>query len=138
MTDNILNRIKVEIKRTYYTFDRYKSLSTFALLYHEKELSVEQLATYVRISDKLIKIDDNHYFINFAFTSQEDAFKAAQNLLLYLDNFFNSRTSCIAIDTLNSKNTSQMVISRLTQILHETRKNSYSRIEYEDILNGLI
>ncbi len=138
MTDNILNRIKVEIKRTYYTHDRYKSLSTFALLYHEKKLGVEQLATYVRISDKLIKIDDNHYFINFAFTSQEDAFKAAQNLLLYLDNFFNSRTSCIAIDTLNSKNTTQMVVGKLTQILNETKKSSYSRIEYEDILNGLI
>ncbi len=138
MTDNIFNRIKIEVKRTYYTYERYKSESTFVLLYHEKELNPDQLAVYVRISDKFVKIDNNHYFINFAYTSQEDAFKASQNLLLYLDNYFNDRTSCIAIDIFKSSSTAQAVISRLMQILKETKKSSYTRIEDEEILNGLI
>jgi len=138
MIDNIFNRIQVEIKRTYYINERYKSPSTFILMYHENPLSIEQLAVYVRISDKFVKIDDNHYFINFAFTSQEEAFKASQNLLLYLDNFFNNRKSCIAIDTFNSSISPHIVLKRLMQILKETKKSSYTRIEDESILNTKI
>lgn len=135
MTDNIFNRIELDIKRTYYTFDRYGAISTFVLLYHDKELSPEQLGSYVRISDKFVKIDSNHYFISFAFTSQENTFKAAQNLLQYLDNFFHNRTTCIAIDTFDTSKKPQMVYNRLMQILKETKKNSYTRIEDENILN---
>ncbi len=138
MTDSAFNRINIEIKRAYYTFQRYKSESTFVLLYHEKELSLEQLALYVRISDQFVRMDKNHYFINFAFTSEKDAFKASQNLLLYLDNYFNDRTTCIAIDTFNIMNSAQAVLSRLTQVLKETKKNSDVRIENDDILNGQI
>ncbi len=138
MTDNIFNRIKVEIARTYYTFSRYKTTSTFAMLYHENDLNVEQLAIYVRISDKFVKIDEHHYFINFVSTSHEDTFKASQNLLLYLDNYFNSRTSCIAIDTFNSSNSAKRVINQLMQIIKETKRNSYTRIEDEEILDAMV
>ncbi len=131
MTDSIFNRIQVEIKRTYYIYDRYKSASTFILVYHEDPLSVEQLAVYVRISDKFVRIDDNHYFINLAFTSQEDSIRASQNLLLYLDNFFNNKKSCIAIDTFNPSNSAQVVLDKLMQIL---KKDSYNRIKDESIL----
>ncbi|EDZ63368.1 hypothetical protein SMGD1_1474 [Sulfurimonas gotlandica GD1] len=138
MIESIFNRINVEIKRTYYTHERYNSKSTFALIYHEKALTPEELAVFVRISDKFVIIDENHCFINFTFTTQEDAFKASQNLLMYLDNHFNSRTTCIAIDTFNVLNSAKEVMNRLTQILKETRRNSYTRIEDEDILNGVL
>ena len=138
MTDNIFNRINVEIKRTYYIHERYKSDSTFAIIYYEKALTPIELSEFIRISDKFVQIDDNHCFMNFTFTTQEDAFKASQNLLMYLDGHFNSRTTCIAIDTFNTSNSPQVVINRLMQILQQTRKNSYSRIEDEDILNGFI
>ncbi|MDA7818158.1 hypothetical protein N9A28_08200 [Sulfurimonas sp.] len=135
MTDNIFNRIEIEIKRTYYTFDRYKADATFALIYHKEPLSIEELGSFVRISDKFVKIDDNHYFINFAFTTQEGTFKACQNLLMGMDNFFGSNTTCIAIDNFDTSKKPAMVYNRLMQILKEIQRSSYSRIEDENILN---
>ena len=136
MTESIFNRLKVQIKRTYYVYERYNTLATFVLIYHEKELTPKQLASFLRVSDQFIMLDDNHYFINFTYTSLQDAFKASQNLLLYLDNFFNDSTTCIAIDAFNTSYSPQIVLSRLKQILAETKKNSYSRIEDESILSG--
>ncbi|QSZ42232.1 hypothetical protein GJV85_08935 [Sulfurimonas aquatica] len=138
MNANIRNRLNIEIKKAYYVFTRYKSPCTFAILYHEEELHVAKLGEFVRISDHLLKVDDNHYFINFAFTEQNGAFKASQNLILYLDKHFNNRTSCIAVDTFDSTHSSTIVINRLMQILQEIKKDPYSRIEDENILNGLV
>ena len=138
MEDFIKNRLKIEINKAYYIAKRYKSLSTFAILYHKDILPVDILGKFVRISDHLLKIDDHHYFINFTFTHQEDAFKAAQNLLLYLDRHFNNRTSCIALDTFNITQSPTIVLNRLIQILHETKKSSYTRIEDENILNEIV
>lgn len=137
MTDNIFNRINIEVKRTYYSSDRYKSQSSFILLYHDQELTPQELGKFVRISDKFVEIDKNHYFINFAFTSQENAFKASQNLLHYLDNRFQNTSTCIALDNFDTSKTTRMVINRLEQILKETKKHSYTRIEDEEILNEL-
>ena len=127
----------VHINKTYYIYDRYNTIATFALMYHEKELSEEQLANYLRISDQFIKIDNNHYFITFTYCSQKDAFKASQNLLLHLDNFFHNASTCIAIDTFNTSYSPQVVLNRLKQILLEIRKSSYSRIEDEIILSEI-
>ncbi|MCX6074721.1 MAG: hypothetical protein NTY39_10410 [Campylobacterales bacterium] len=107
----------------------------FALLYHEEPLSVVELAKYVRTSDHLIKLDDQHYFIIFTFTSQENSYKASQNILHKLDRHFNNYTTCIALDTFNTSKEPQNVLNRLKQILIETRKNSYIRVEMEDILD---
>ena len=86
----------------------------------------------------LLKIDDNHYFITFYHTPHNEAFKASQNLILYLDNFFQNRTSCIAIDTFDTNNSQAIVYKRLIQILEVTRKTPYSRIEDENILDGYL
>jgi len=131
----ITNRINVLIKKTYYHYERFQVDSTFALLYHENPLSVVDLAQYVRISDQLMQVDDNHYFIIFAFTSHDNAYKAAQNIIHKLDNHFNATTSCIALDTFNATKSPQSVVNRLKQILVETRKNLFVRIETEDILD---
>jgi len=138
MQDHIKKRLEIEINKSYYTAKRYGAISTFVFLYHEKELPVAVLGKFVRISDHLLKIDDNHYFINFTFTEPEDAFKAAQNLLLYLDKHFNNRTSCIALDNFDTSQSPRIVLNRLMQILKETQKNSYTRIEDENILNEII
>ena len=98
----ITNRINVLIKKTYYHHERFQVDSTFALLYHENPLSVVEFSQYVRISDHLIQVDDHHYFIIFAFTSQDNAYKAAQNIIHKLDNHFNATSSCIALDTFNA------------------------------------
>lgn len=137
MDDYIKNRLKIEINKAYYTKKRYSVPSTFAILYHEKELDVAQLGKFVRISDHLLKMDDHHYFLNFAFTEQDGAFKASQNLIMYLDKYFNDTTSCVAIDTFDITLSPTIVLNRLMQILNETRKNSYTRIEDENILNEL-
>lgn len=131
----ISNRVNVLIKKTYYHHERFQVDSTFALLYHENPLSVVDLSKYVRISDQLIQIDDNHYFIIFAFTTQDNAYKASQNILHNLDNYFNATTSSIALDTFNSTKSPHSVLNRLQQILIETRKNPFIRIETEDILD---
>jgi len=138
MEERIKNRLKIEINKAYYSYKRYKVDSTFAILYHEQELPVDKLGKIVRLSDLLLKVDEHHYFINFVHTNHNNAFKAAQNLLLALDNYFNNNTSAIAIDTFDISQTPTLVINRLTQILKEIQKNPYTRIDDENILNEIV
>ena len=138
MSDAIFNRFEIEVTRAYYVSKRYETPSTFALLYFDKELSVEQLAIYLRVSDRFLLIDKNTYFINFTFTSQENTFKACQNLLLELDNLFNNRNSCIGIESLDINLSPKMLLNKLKQILKETQKSSYERLEDESILNHIV
>lgn len=135
MSFNILNRLGILVKKVYYTFDRFHVDATFALLYHEKPLDVVELSKYIRITDKVIQLDENHYFILLAFTSQKDSYKAAQNILSNLDQYLNNQTTYIALDTFNTSKSSTIVLTRLKQILAETRKSSYIRIETEDIFD---
>ncbi|PNV82461.1 MAG: hypothetical protein C0627_09860 [Sulfurimonas sp.] len=130
-----MNRVDVLIKKTYYIYKRFNVQATFAMLYHEKPLSVVELSEFIRVSDQLIELDENHYFIIFAFTSAENAYKASQNIVHKLDNHLNSTNSCIALDAFDVAKTPQNVFNRLKQILSETRKHSYARIEMEDILD---
>jgi len=138
MTDKVFKRFEIEIKKAYYIYERYKSISSFILLHHSHPLSVVELSALLRISDKILEIDEDTYFINFTHTPNQSTFKASQNLLLELDRHFNSRDSYIAIEELDIANTPRMVINKLMQILEETRKHSYSRIEDESILNTTI
>ena len=138
MDDRIKKRLEIEINKAYYSYKRYKVNTTFAILYHEKELTVDKLGSLVRISDLLLKIDEHHYFINFVHTNHNNAFKASQNLLLALDNYFNDTTSAIAIDTFDTTQTPNLVITRLNQILNEIQKNPYTRIDDENILNEIV
>jgi hypothetical protein len=117
MDEKLFNRLKILINKTYYTNKRYKIPATFAYLYHEKELSLDDLGKYVRKSDHFLKIDENHYFIHFAYTEQDHAFKACQNLLLYLDKHFNNTSSYIAVDTFDATKSPTVVFNRLQQIL---------------------
>jgi hypothetical protein len=135
MNPSILNRLNVLVKKTYYTYERFQVNATFALLYHEEPLSVVELAEYVRISDHLIQLDEQHFFIIFAFTSQENAYKASQNIIHKLDNYLNNCNTCIAIDSLDTSKTPQNVLHRLKQILIEVRKSCYIRVEMDDILD---
>lgn len=132
---DIVNRVNILVKKTYYTNERFEVDATFALLYHEHPLNVEDLARFVRISDHLMQIDEHHYFIIFAFTPQENAYKASQNIVYNLDLHFNDHTSCIALDTFDNSKSAHTVLNRLRQILAETRKNPFVRIETEDILD---
>jgi len=135
MSSNILNRINVLVKKTYYTYERFQVDATFALLYHEEPLSVIELAEYIRISDHIIQLDEQHYFIIFAFTSQENAYKASQNIVYKLDKYFNNCTTCIALDALDTSKTPQNVLNRLKQIIIEAHKSCYVRVEMDDILD---
>ena len=128
-------RLDAEIERAYYAFDRYETIATFALIYHEKDLSIEKLGELVRSTDRFINIDKNHYFMIFHYTAHEEAYKASQNLLFKLDNYFQDTKSCIAIDNFNKLNAPAVVLSRLNQIINETKKNSLTRIEDESILD---
>ena len=135
MSFDILSRVNVLVKKTYYAFERFHVDATFALLYHEKPLNVVELSKYIRVTDHIMPLDENHYFIIFAFTTQENAYKASQNILFNLDQFLNTQTSCIALDTFDTSKSSSAVVMRLKQILAETRKSSYIRVETEDILD---
>lgn len=135
MDDSILNRVNVLIKKTYYTYDRFEVNATFALLYHEAPLSVLELSSYVRLSDQLMQIDDHHYFMIFAFTSEENAYKASQNIIHKLDSYFNDHTSSVALVALDVTMSSQLVLNRLKQIMKEIHRDAHVRIETEDILH---
>jgi tRNA A37 threonylcarbamoyladenosine synthetase subunit TsaC/SUA5/YrdC len=136
MTQAIKIRVHAQIKKAYYTFERYHNPSTFALLYHEKALTLEELAKYVRISDHFIALDEHHYFLIFSFTSANNSYKASQNLIHHLDNHFNNHNSAIALDSFDPTNSPHLVINRLQQILDQTRKTSFSRVEDETILES--
>ena len=136
MNTNILNRVNVLVKKTYYTYERFEVDATFALLYHSKPLDVIELSQFIRVSDHLIQLDEQHYFIIFAFTDQTNAFKAAQNIVYSLDHHFNDHTSRIALDTFDPTKSPQMVLNRLKQILSEIHKNAYVRIDTENIFDS--
>jgi hypothetical protein len=136
--EKIKQRLLIEIRKAYYSAERYNIQSSFALLYHEKELPVDKLGKIVRMSDHLLKIDENHYFINFVHTNHSQAFKAAQNLIHALDIHFHDNNSAIAIDTFDTKQPANIVINHLTLILKEVRKNPYTRIDDENILNEIV
>lgn len=138
INETIQNRIAVQIKKVSYIYERYGTLSTFALLYHEKPLPVVELSHYLRTSDHLITVDKKHHFVTFSHTISSDAYKASQNLLLHLDSSFNSETTAIALDTFDPSNSPQIVISRLQQILQEARHSPFSRIEDEGALDERI
>ncbi|MDP3291844.1 MAG: hypothetical protein Q8M43_07410 [Sulfuricurvum sp.] len=135
MDESILNRINLLIKKTYYTYDRFEVDATFALLYHEMPLSVMDLSKFVRLSDQLMQLDDHHYFIIFAFTSEENAYKASQNIIHKLDGHFSDHSSSVALDALDMTTSPQLVINRLKQIMSEIHKDAHVRIETEDILH---
>jgi len=132
----VMNRLYAQITKTYYAFKRYNVDATFALVYIEQPLKLDEFGKMVRITDQLIPIDTNHYFIIYTYTKEETAYKASQNLLLKLDHFLNNHTSCIALDSFDLNKSPDNVLRRLKQILSVTRQNSYSRIENETILDS--
>jgi len=136
MNENIKNRLYIEIDKAYYISQRYKSISTFSILYFEGELDVDSLANFVRLSDHILKIDDKHYFINYTFTEKDAAFKASQNLLLYLDQYFNNQSSCIALDIFDITKSSHSVLDRLLQTLNLTKRSSTLRMADQSILKN--
>jgi Ca2+-binding EF-hand superfamily protein len=138
LNEKMKTRLLIEIRKAYYSAQRYNVVSSFALLYHEHELPVDKLGKIVRMSDHLLKLDDHHYFINYVHTTHENAFKAAQNLLYALDKNYNDTNSAIAIDTFDVTKSGTIVINRLIQILEEIKRNSYTRIDDENILNDII
>lgn len=132
------NRLEAEINRAYYANDRYDIVATFVMVYHDKDLSLEKLGEFVRATDRFINVDDNHYFIIFHYTAQDSAYKASQNLLLKLDGYFQNSNSVIAVDNFDKSKSSTIIINRLKQIIKETRKNSFTRVEDESILDSAI
>ena len=136
--EKILERLELEITKTYYTFKRFMSPSTFALLYHDGKLKLEELNGYLRNSDKFIPIDDKHIFINFIFTEQYGATKAAENLILNLDQHFENNNSYIAIDKFDAEKTPAAVLDRLQKTLKELKTGSHARVEDDIIITGIL
>lgn len=135
MNENVINRFEVLIKKTYYIYERYNVNSTFSLLYHKEPLSIIELSKYIRISDSIIEIDENHYFIIFQFTSEENAYKASQNIIHKLDEDFNAHAFYMAIDKLDITISPQNVLRRLKLIVEYAIKNRCIRVETEEVLD---
>ena len=138
MTEQAKEKVLFEIKRACAIYERYKVSSTFAILCHKQPIGVSELGPYLRVSDKLLKIDDNHYFINFALSEEEGALKGCQNLLHSLDKHFNTTDAYIAMTAFDESHTPNSIYTRLIQILTQMQKNYNSRIEDETILSSLV
>ncbi len=135
--DNIPSRFEVMVKKVYYVYEKFGLDFSFALLSLAKPISVTDLSRYVRSSDVLIPIDENHYFIIFQFTSPDAAFRTSQELVFSLDKFFNQpKSSFVAIEKLNINITPLNVLKRLDSIVQATKKAGYSQVETEDILDN--
>lgn len=138
MIGESMNRYDHMVEKTYYIHKRYGVPATFALLHHSQPLNVETLGSFMRLSDHVIQVDENHYFIIFSFTEEASAHKAAQNLLRHLDSHFSEPCSCIAIDSFDTSKAPNSVLCRLKQILTEIRKHGFKRIDNDNILDGFL
>lgn len=138
MIGESMNRYDHMVDKTYYIHERYGVPATFALLYHGQPLDVETLGSFMRLSDHVIDVDENHFFIIFSFTEEANAHKAAQNMLSHLDGLFKEPCCCIAIDSFDTSKTPYSVLCRLKQILTEIRKHGFKRIDNENILDGFL
>jgi hypothetical protein len=138
MIGESMNRYDHMVEKTYYIHKRYGVPATFALVHHARPLDVDTLGGYMRLSDHVIQVDENHYFIIFAFTEENNAHKAAQNLLRHLDEHFKEPCSCIALDSFDVTKNPYIVLCRLKQILTEIRKHGFKRIDNENILDGFM
>ena len=132
------SKLEDEINKAYYANEKYGILATFVMIYHEKNISVEKMGEFLRSTDKFVHIDANHYFIIFHYTTQNSAYKASQNLLLKLDEYFQNTSTSIAVDSFNKTKAPKTVINRLKQIIKEVKKSSFTRIEDESILDSQI
>ncbi len=131
----IPDRIKIQIEKSYYIYERYHVNSVFAMLYHTQPLTDEVLVQHLRLSDQFERFDEHHYFISFAHTAPADVYKASENLVQSLDHYFNDRTSCMAMDTFDVSNSPRTVIQRLLKILEMVKNSPTSRIEDETALD---
>jgi len=135
MNQNLEKRYEVLVKKTYYIHKRYNLESTFALLYHKEPLSLVQLSAYARISDYIIEVDENNYFIIFQFTSEEDAYKASQNIIGKLEVNFCSHAFYIGLHKININMTPQNILKKLRLIVEYAIKNRFNRVETEEVLD---
>lgn len=105
-------------------------------MYHKLPINVVELSQFIRISDLLIEIDQNRFFIIYQFTNESDALKAAQNLIFNLDKHFNEINSCyVAIDKLDTSIAPLNVLNRLQSIIEYALKNRVNRVETEEVLD---
>lgn len=137
INENTKKILELEINKAHDMYKRHASESSVGIIYHEKDIDEELFESFFRKNDKVVKLDKNHYFVMFLFTPEREAYEAAKNLLARLDKYFHDTTSCIALDSACKNDSVNMIINKLLQILKETKKNSISRIEYEDILDEL-
>jgi hypothetical protein len=138
MNANTISKIDTLVKKVYYNHERFNVEAAFALLYHKEPLSVGELSKFIRISDEVIALDETCYFIVFQFTSEEKAYKASQNIIHKLDQYYNTHSKCfIAVDSLNINKSPQNILCRLKQIITLARQNSSTRVETEDVLDKL-
>ncbi len=134
--ESVKNRFQVMVKKSYYIKQRYNLDFTFALLYHKHPIDVVELSQFIRISDLIIDIDDNHYFIIYQFTDIQETLKATQNLIFNLDKFFNETgSSYVAIDKLDDTVSPMNLLSRLKQIVNYAKTNKINRVETEEVLD---
>ena len=138
LDDKTKKILELEIGKVHDACERYDSQNSAAIVYHEKDVDTELLSGFLRKNDVVIRLDDNHHFIVFGYTSDSEAYNAAKHLLAELDKYFKSSTTCIAIESACKYDSANIMLNKLLQILNETKKNSISRIEYEDILDEVV
>lgn len=129
MDEHIKNRLVIEIEKAYYISKRYNAVTTFSFLYFEGELDSSSLGKFIQISDHILKIDANRYFINYTFSKQQEAFKASRNLLLHLDKHLSNSCTRIALDTFDITRPPLNVLDNLSNILEKIKNNDRVRIE---------
>ena len=135
--EDTYKQLDAEIQKTHYNARRYHTVSTFGLLYFEGNLEDKILKEYMRLSDYFLKLNDNYYFLNFHYTDENGAIKAGENLIFNLDKHLQNKNSYIAVDRIDTEESTRSTINRLYQILQEAKKHKNNRVEDENILNEL-
>jgi hypothetical protein len=130
-------RLDKMIQELHYELQRYNEVSTLGLLYVEDDVDDTIFQQYIRLSDKYIKLTKNYYLFNFFHTDENNAIKAAENLVANLDKYFGNNKSYMAVDQTDADASTKSTFNRLYQILQETIKKGTNRVEDENILNEL-
>ncbi len=129
-------RVVSEIKRIFYLKKRYNIDGKFALLYVEDEISLEEVSRFVRMSDRVMRVGEHYYLIIYMYVIKDsDAYKAAENLLYKIDNFFGHQNSYIALSGFDESFSVDNILNRLKMIADTTKEKSNTRVEFDDILD---
>jgi len=136
MKTQTLNFLSLEYARTaklsekyFYKFNRYNTNFSTVLLYSNTVIDEALIKMHIRQSDKLVKLQDNFFYIVFDMTSQEKGLKAVENLLsLHESKYFSHKLYISFVNTEDYTDVETMKSHLFSLLNYAIKENNYNQI----------